>query len=119
SWRIGLLLGVYGGVPGPGTGSFPVIAFVTIIGFSFLQASAMAKVINWATNFGALVYFGPDGQVVWLLGLVVAVGNVAGGVFGASNALKKGSCFVRVIFVVVVSAMILNLGIDVVSGLIR
>src|SRR5699024_10746093 len=71
SWLIGLIIGVYDGVLGPGTGSFLVIAFVMIIGFSFLQASAMAKVINWATNFGALVYFVPDGQVVWLLGLVV------------------------------------------------
>jgi uncharacterized membrane protein YfcA len=119
SWLIGLIIGVYDGVLGPGTGSFLVIAFVTVIGFSFLQASATAKVINWATNFGALVYFVPDGQVVWLLGLVVAVGNVAGGVFGARTALKKGSGFVRVIFVVVVSAMILKLGFDVVSSLIR
>src|SRR5699024_11968844 len=74
SWLIGLIIGVYDGVLGPGTGSFFVIAFVTVIGFSFLQASATAKVINWATNFGALVYFVPDGQVVWLLSLVVAVG---------------------------------------------
>src|SRR5699024_3911768 len=49
SWLIGLIIGVYDGVLGPGTGSFLVIAFVMIIGFSFLQASAMAKVINWAT----------------------------------------------------------------------
>ncbi|GAA1935959.1 TSUP family transporter [Brevibacterium antiquum] len=119
SWLIGLVIGIYDGVLGPGTGSFLVIAFVTVIGFSFLQASATAKVINWATNFGALVYFIPDGQVVWALGLVVAVGNVAGGIFGARTALKKGSGFVRLVFVIVVSAMILKLGYDVISGLIH
>ncbi|RBP67893.1 hypothetical protein DFO66_101114 [Brevibacterium sanguinis] len=119
SWLIGFAIGVYDGVLGPGTGSFLVIAFVTIIGFSFLQASATAKVINWATNFGALVYFVPDGQVVWLLGLVVAAGNVLGGIFGARTALKRGSGFVRIVFVVVVSAMIIRLGADVVTGLIR
>lgn len=119
SWLIGLVIGVYDGVLGPGTGSFLVIAFVGVIGFSFLQASATAKVINWATNFGALVYFVPDGQVVWALGLVVAIGNVAGGIFGARTALKKGSGFVRVIFVIVVSAMILRLGYDLTTGLIR
>ena len=119
SWLIGLVIGIYDGVLGPGTGSFLVIAFVTVIGFSVLQASATAKVINWATNFGALVYFIPDGQVVWALGLVVAVGNVAGGIFGARTALKKGSGFVRVVFVIVVSAMIIKLGYDVISGLIH
>lgn len=119
SWLIGLTIGVYDGVLGPGTGSFLVIAFVSVIGFSFLQASATAKVINWATNLGALVFFIPDGQVVWALGLVVAVGNVLGGIFGARTALKKGSGFVRVVFVVVVSAMILKLGYDVISGLIH
>lgn len=119
SWLIGFTIGVYDGVLGPGTGSFLVIAFVSIIGFSFLQASATAKVINWATNFGALVYFIPDGQVVWLLGLVVAAGNVLGGIFGARTALKRGSGFVRVVFVVVVSALILKLGFDMISGLIH
>ncbi|MDN6527578.1 MAG: TSUP family transporter [Brevibacterium sp.] len=119
SWLIGFAIGIYDGVLGPGTGSFLVIAFVSVIGFSFLQASVTAKIINWATNFGALVYFIPDGQVVWALGLVVAVGNVLGGTFGARTALKKGSGFVRVVFVVVVSAMILKLGYDVISGLIH
>lgn len=119
SWLIGFVIGIYDGVLGPGTGSFLVIAFVSLIGFSFLEASASAKVINWATNFGALVYFVPDGQVVWLLGIVVAIGNVLGGIIGARTALKQGSGFVRIVFVVVVSAMILKLGWDVVSGLIR
>ncbi len=119
SWLIGFVIGIYDGVLGPGTGSFLVIAFVTVIGFSFLHASVTAKVINWATNFGALVYFVPAGEVVWLLGLVVAAGNVLGGIAGARTALKKGSGFVRVVFVVVVSAMILRLGYEVVAGLIR
>lgn len=119
SWLIGLVIGIYDGVLGPGTGSFLVIAFVTVIGFSFLQASATAKVINWATNFGALVYFIPDGQVVWLLGVIMAVGNVTGGIFGARTALAKGSGFVRVVFVIVVSALILKLGFDFISTLIH
>ncbi|GAA1804938.1 MULTISPECIES: TSUP family transporter [Brevibacterium] len=119
SWLIGLVIGIYDGVLGPGTGSFLVIAFVSIIGFSFLQASATAKIVNWATNFGALVYFVPDGQVVWLLGLVVAAGNVTGGIIGARTAIAKGSGFVRIVFIVVVSAMVLKLGYDVVADLIR
>ena len=51
--------------------------------------------------------------------MVMAVGNVTGGIFGARTALARGSGFVRVIFVIVVSALILKLGFDVVSGLIH
>lgn len=112
SWLIGLLVGMYDGALGPGTGSFLVIGLVAVVGFSFLQASASAKVMNWATNFGSLLFFVPAGFVVWKAGLAVAVGNVIGGFFGAKLAISKGSTFVRVVFVIVVSALVLKLGFD-------
>ncbi|MCT1689369.1 TSUP family transporter [Brevibacterium sp. p3-SID960] len=112
SWLIGLLIGFYDGLLGPGTGSFLVIAFVSIIGFDFLHASAMAKVVNWATNLGALLYFVPSGHVIWALGAAVAAGNVVGGFIGARTAIRFGSGFVRVVFLIVVSALILTLGFD-------
>lgn len=112
SWLIGLLVGMYDGALGPGTGSFLVIGLVAVVGFSFLQASASAKVMNWATNFGSLLFFIPAGFVVWKAGLAVAAGNVIGGFFGAKLAISKGSKFVRVVFVVVVSALVLKLGFD-------
>ena len=112
SWLIGLLVGMYDGALGPGTGSFLVIGLVAVVGFSFLQASASAKVMNWATNFGSLLFFVPAGFVVWKAGLAVAAGNVIGGFFGAKLAISKGSKFVRVVFVVVVSALVLKLGFD-------
>lgn len=112
SWLIGLLIGFYDGLLGPGTGSFLVIAFVSIIGFDFLHASAMAKVVNWATNLGALLYFVPSGHVIWALGAAVAAGNVIGGFIGARTAIRFGSGFVRVVFLIVVSALILTLGFD-------
>ena len=105
SWLIGLLVGMYDGALGPGTGSFLVIGLVAVVGFSFLQASASAKVMNWATNFGSLLFFIPAGFVVWKAGLAVAVGNVIGGFFGAKLAISKGSK-------VVVSALVLKLGVD-------
>lgn len=112
SWLIGLLIGFYDGLLGPGTGSFLVIAFVSIIGLDFLHASAMAKVVNWATNLGALLYFVPSGHVIWALGAAVAAGNVIGGFIGARTAIRFGSGFVRVVFLIVVSALILTLGFD-------
>ena len=72
----------------------------------------MAKIVNWATNLGALLYFVPNGHVIWALGLAVATGNVVGGFIGARTAIRLGSGFVRVVFLVVVTAFILKLGSD-------
>jgi uncharacterized membrane protein YfcA len=54
---IGAVIGFYDGFFGPGTGSFFVLAFVVILGFDFLSASAYAKVVNCITNISALLVF--------------------------------------------------------------
>lgn len=113
---IGLVIGVYDGLLGPGTGTFLVLACVGILGYAFLPASAIAKIVNLATNLGALLFFVPYGAVLWGLGLAVGAANLVGGYVGARMAVAKGSAFVRVVFVVVVSALILRLGWDVVRG---
>ncbi len=110
---IGALLGMYDGVLGPGTGTFLVIALVTALGYDFLQASAKAKIVNFATNLGALLFFIPHGSVFWGLGLILAVANVLGSRLGASMAVRRGSRFIRIAFLVVVFALILKLGLDV------
>ncbi|WP_448070763.1 TSUP family transporter [Georgenia yuyongxinii] len=107
---LGLVIGAYDGVLGPGTGSFLVIALVGVLGYAFLPASAIAKIVNFATNLGALVFFVPHGAVIWSLGLIVGAANLVGAYIGARMAVAHGSGFVRVIFVVVVSALILRLG---------
>lgn len=112
SWLIGFCVGIYDGALGPGTGSFLVIGLVAIIGFNFLQASASTKVINLATNLGALLFFIPAGFVVWKAGIAVAVGNVLGGFLGARIAISKGAKFVRVMFIVVLAALVIKLGYD-------
>ncbi|HWH00132.1 MAG TPA: TSUP family transporter [Pilimelia sp.] len=104
----GLIAG-YDGMVGPGTGTFLVLAFVGLVGADFLHASAMAKVVNVATNLGALVVFAVGGHVWWTLGAVLAVGNVAGAVLGARMALRRGAGFVRVVLLVVVLALIVRL----------
>ncbi len=109
---IGLLLGVYDGFFGPGTGSFLVFLFVRWLGYDFLHASASAKLINTATNFSALLLFAAKGHVWWHFGMAMAVANVAGSVIGARIAIKHGSGFVRGVFIVVVSALILRTAYD-------
>ncbi|MDB5860502.1 MAG: putative rane protein [Ramlibacter sp.] len=109
---IGALLGFYDGFFGPGTGSFFVFLFVRVLGYDFLNASAAAKLINTATNLAALILFALKGYVWWHYALALAVANVAGSLMGTHLALKHGASFVRVVFILVVSALILKTGYD-------
>ena len=112
---IGVLIGFYDGAMGPGTGSFFVITLVSFLGYSFLEASAKARMANWATNVAALTVFVPQGAVLWKVGLIMGAANLVGGYVGARTAVARGSKFVRVFFVVVVSAFIVRIGGDVVG----
>ncbi len=105
---IGLGIGFYDGFFGPGTGSFFVFLFVRVLGYDFLHASAAAKRLNTATNFAALVLFAWTGHIWWQVAAVLAVANVAGSLLGTRLALARGASFVRVVFIVVVSALILK-----------
>ena len=109
---IGLVIGFYDGFFGPGTGSFLVFAYVRLMGYDFLNASASAKLINVATNFSALVLFAIQGHVWWHLALAMAVSNVVGSLIGTRLALKHGSGFVRYVFILVVLALICKTAYD-------
>ena len=116
SLGIGAVIGFYDGVLGPGTGSFLMIAMISLLGYSFLQATAHAKIINAATNLGAIVLFSLGGHTVWLLGLALGVANMAGGYLGARTAIARGNGFIRVMMLCVVSALILKLSYDLLTG---
>ena len=109
---IGALIGFYDGFFGPGTGSFFVFLFVRLLGYDFLNASASAKLLNLASNAAALLLFSLKGHVWWHFAVPLAVANVLGSMLGTWMALKKGSGFVRGMFIVVVSALILKTGYD-------
>jgi uncharacterized membrane protein YfcA len=114
---IGFLIGVYDGALGPGTGSFLVIALVGLLGYAFLEASAKSKIANVATNLAALIVFIPGGAVMWKVGLLMGLGNLAGGYLGARTAVARGSGFIRVVLLVVLTAFIVKIGLDVVDQL--
>lgn len=109
---LGLGIGFYDGLVGPGTGTFLVIGLVAVLGYAFLQASAHAKIINALTNLGALVVFALQGAPLWTLGLLMGVTNIAGAYLGARMAVARGSGFVRVVFLVVVSGLIATVAWD-------
>ena len=109
---IGMSIGFYDGFFGPGTGSFFVFLLVRLLGYDFLNASASAKLLNVATNAAALILFTAKGYVWWHMALPLAVANIVGSLIGTHVALKKGSGFVRGMFVVVVSVLIVKTGYD-------
>ncbi len=88
---------------------------VGAVGLSFLHASATAKVVNTSTNLAALLLFAAGGHVLWGLGAAMAVSNLAGSQVGARLAVRRGSAWVRRVFVVVVGALVLRLGYDLVG----
>lgn len=108
----GAAIGFYDGLIGPGTGTFLVIALVGLLGYDFLMASAQAKIVNFATNLGALILFIPLGAVLWPLGLLMGAANIAGSWLGSRMAIARGAKFVRVFFLIIVGVLIVKLGID-------
>jgi uncharacterized membrane protein YfcA len=112
-----LIIGFYDGLIGPGTGAFLVLTLVAVFGFAFLSASAIAKVVNVATNLGAILIFGLNGEILWKVGLTLAIANVAGGFIGAHLALRGGSNLVRKVFMAITFALIVKVGFDTVLAL--
>lgn len=110
---IGLLLGFYDGLFGPGTGTFLILAFITIMGFDFLRASAHAKAVNLCTNLASIIYFGSHGHILWTVTACMAICNLAGSFFGARLAILKGNKLVRKVFLAVICATILRFAYDI------
>lgn len=109
----GLLIGFYDGFIGPGTGSFLVLVFITVIGHDFMHASAHAKLVNLATNFASILYFASTGHIYYHLALPMAACNMAGGWLGTRMALLKGNRFIRIFFLLVVSGTMLRFAWDI------
>lgn len=110
---ISVVIGFYDGFIGPGTGSFFILAFVSIMGYDFLLASTNAKMVNLATNAGSIVLFLLKGKIVWAIALPMAASNAVGGIIGAKFAISKGNQFIRVFFLLVVIGTLVRFAWDV------
>jgi uncharacterized membrane protein YfcA len=86
--------------------------FVRVFGFDFLNASASAKLVNLGTFLAALVFFIPSGNVLWKIGGVVAICNIAGSVSGVFLALRYGSGFIRIFFLILLLFLIGRMGVS-------
>jgi uncharacterized membrane protein YfcA len=105
---IGLVLGLYNGMIGPGTGTLLVFALVQFIGFDFLHASAYAKWINAIADGASLIAFLIQGSVIFKLALPMMVSNMLGAYIGSHLALKKGNSFIRTLFMVLLLVLIIR-----------
>lgn len=98
---IGLAIGLYDGIFGPGTGTFAIIAFTTLMGFDLRTANGNAKVLNLASNYASLITYLMSGLVVFSVGIPCAVSGIVGNLLGSHFALKSGAKFIRPMMLVV------------------
>lgn len=94
------LIGFYDGFLGPGTGSFLIFAFLTM-GHDFLKAAGNAKLLNFGSNLAALIMFAFLGQINFAYGIPMAFAQVFGAIAGSKFAIKQGSGYVRILFIIV------------------
>ena len=116
---IGLFVGVYDGLVGPGTGTFLILAYVMLLGEEALTASGTAKLVNLGSNAGALVTLILTGHVLYALALPAAVFGIAGNMLGASLAIKKGAPFIRLLLLAVLGLLLVKLLVDLLPELHR
>ena len=110
---ISIIIGFYDGFIGPGAGSFLILAFISLLGYDFLHASAQAKLVNLATNLGSIVLFTIKGKIIWMVALPMALCNSLGGILGARMAIARGNKFIRIFFLVIVMLTLLRFAWDV------
>lgn len=109
---IGLVVGFYDGILGPGTGSFFVIGMVAVLGYGFLEATVNAKIANLTTNIASILVFGINGELLVAIGLCMALANLTGGAVGSRMALRHGSVFIRRVFLAVLVILVVKLAWD-------
>jgi uncharacterized membrane protein YfcA len=113
---IGSMAGFYNGFVGPGTGSLLVFGFVSIIGYGFLKASAVSKVVNVIADVASLGFFLTQGYVQFEIAIPMMICNMGGSYLGSKMAILKGNSFVRSFFLFVIFALILRFGWDILKG---
>jgi uncharacterized membrane protein YfcA len=113
---VALPLGFYDGFFGPGVGTLLAVAFASLLGFNLVKATGHAKVLNFASNLAALLYFIAFGEIAWIAGLAMLVGQILGASLGARLVLRKGQRLIRRVMVVVCFALSCKLVISAVSG---
>ncbi len=109
---IGLLIGSYDGLIGPGTGTFAIIAFTAVMKYDLRRASGNAKILNLASNYASLVTYISAGQVLFALAIPCGICNICGSLLGSHFALSKGAKFIRPMMLAVMVLLLIKMAID-------
>ncbi len=108
----GLVVGAYDGFAGPGTGTLLIMGFTWIVGMNTVTASGSAKIVNLASNVGALTAHILNGNVLFALAVPAMLCAAAGGYIGSALAIKRGAKFVRVVMMVMMAGLLVKLALD-------
>lgn len=109
AFTAGLGIGFYDGFFGPGAGAFYVIAYVTLLGYGIVRATAHTKLLNFSSNISALIFFQLAGLVSWKIGLVMGLGQIAGSYVGSHLTMKHGVQLVKPMLITVSVLMSIKL----------
>ena len=109
---IGLLLGGYDGIFGPGTGTFLFLAFMILLHLNTREASANARIVNYASNVSAFIYFLIQGKIFWPVALVAIAGSICGNWVGSGMVINNADKVVIPVFRFVLILLLLKCGYD-------
>ncbi len=112
SFLSGLLIGAYDGFFGPGTGTFLILIYTGIIGFSLITASGNAKVVNLSSNIAALITFIMGGKVSFMVGIPAALFGILGNWIGSGLAIKNGAKVIKPVFIGVLALLFIKIVVD-------
>ncbi|MDT8419754.1 MAG: TSUP family transporter [Desulfuromonadales bacterium] len=112
----GLILGGYDGIFGPGTGTFLLLAFMLLLHMSTREASANARIVNYASNVSAFVYFLIQGKVFWPVAVVAICGSICGNWLGSGMVINNADRVVVPVFRFVLTLLMLKCGYDLFIG---
>ena len=101
SLLIGLVIGVYDGLIGPGTGTFLILAYSWFMGLDLVTGSGCAKMCNLASNVAALIVYLIGGKVVFAIGIPAAICAILGNFAGSKLAIKGGAKYIRIVMILV------------------
>ena len=116
---MGLVIGMYDGLVGPGTGTFLLLGYVSLLGVEATTASGTAKLVNLGSNLGSFISLAATGNILYALALPAAVFGIAGNYLGSSLAIKKGTPFIRVLLMAVLAMLLVMLLAEVVPEILN